>query len=199
VPIPGSDKAELVGYLVMRRDENGTVTPRAVLDMRGIEDLVVDAETPVPVMAIESFSNQLAAIVRDEFRVFAAAHRIEDINEKAGRAQMPLTHLVAKEFILPTQRAYRGEANFSKQLDILDEIVETRPEQRLPRMPVDKLRSIATAGVPFALRLSASGDKVPFGAPHPLLKAAVDLAAREADALHRPKASVTTEQVRGRL
>jgi hypothetical protein len=32
-----------------------------------------------------------------------------------------------------------------------------------------------------------------------LLKAAVDLAAREADALHRGRGNVTTEQVLGRL
>ena len=64
-------------------------------------------------------------------------------------------------------------------------------------MPVDQLRPIT--GVPFMMRLPASGNEVPFDAPRPLLKAAVDLAAREADALHLRRATVTTEQVLARL
>jgi len=197
VPIRGADGAELVGYVVMTRDKAGVVTPHEVLDMSELEGLVIDADTPVPIAATESLSARLAARARDEFRVLAAARRIEEANERAGRAQFLLTHLVARHFILSVQRAQRGEANFSRQLAVLDEIVENSPEQRLPRMPVDQLRSIT--GVPFSIRLPASGNEVPFDAPRPLLKAAVDLAAREADALHLRRATVTTEQVVARL
>jgi hypothetical protein len=109
-----------------------------------------------------------------------------------------LTHLVAKHFILSAQRAHRGEANFARQLAVLDDIVENSAEQRLPRMPVDQLRSVIGI-VPFTIPLPASGNEVPFDAPRPLLKAAVDLAAREADALHQRRADVTTEQVLARL
>jgi hypothetical protein len=165
--------------------------------MRGLQDLDIDSETPVQMAAIESFTADLVARARDEFRVLAAASRIEETNEKAGRAQLRLTHLVAKHFIFSVQRSHRGEANFARQLTILDEVVESRPEQRLPRMPVDQLRSIT--GVSFVIRLPAAGDEMPFDAPRPLLKAAVDLAAREADALHRRRADVTTEQVLARL
>jgi hypothetical protein len=193
VPIPGAENAELVGYVVMRRDDDGVVTPYLALDMRGLEDLDIDAEKPVPMSAIESFTAELTTRARDEFRVLAAARRIEEANEKAGRAQLRLTHLVARHFILSVQRAHRGEPNFARQLPILDEIVESSPEQRLPRIPVDQLRSIA--GVPFAIRLPVAGDEMPFDAPRPLLKAAVDLAAREADALHRRRTDVSTEQV----
>ena len=52
-------------------------------------------------------------------------------------------------------------------------------------MPVDQLRSIT--GVPFAIRLPAAGDEVAFDAPCPLLKVAIDLAAREADAAPAPR------------
>jgi hypothetical protein len=197
VPIPGADNAELVGYAVVRHEKDGQVTPYMALAMRGLEDLDIDAETPVPISAIESLTAQLTARVRDEFRVLAAAHRIEETNEKAGRAQVRLTHLVAKHFILSVQRAHRGEANFARQLTILDEIAESSAEQRLPRMPVEQLRSLT--GVPFAIRLPAAGDETAFDASRPLLKAAVDLAAREADALHRRRADVTTEQVLARL
>jgi hypothetical protein len=196
-PIPGTDNAELVGYVVMRRDQDGAVTPHMALHMSGVEDLDIDAETPVTTSAIEHFTAQLAARARDEFRVLAAATRIEEANEKAGRAQLRLTHLVAKHFILSAQRAHRGEANFARQLAVLDNIVENSAEQRLPRMPVDQLRSLT--GVPFTIRLPAAGDEAAFDAPRPLLKAAVDLAAREADALHQRRADVTTEQVLARL
>jgi hypothetical protein len=64
-------------------------------------------------------------------------------------------------------------------------------------MPVDQLSSLT--GVPFAIRLPASGSEMSFDASRPLLKAAVDLAAREADALHQRRADVTTEQVLARL
>jgi hypothetical protein len=197
VRIPGADVAELVGYVVMRRDKEGGVTPYVVLDMANLDDLAIEADAPVPMSAIESLTVQLAARAREEFRVVAAAERIEEANEKPGRAQLRLTHLVARHFILSVQRAHRGEPNFARQLAVLDEIVETRPEQRLPRMPVDELRSIT--GVPFVIRLPASGSEVPFDASRPLLKAAVDLAAREADALHQSRANVTTEQVLARL
>jgi hypothetical protein len=181
----------------MRRDQDGVVTPYMALDMSGVEDLDIDAETTVTTSAIESLTAQLAARARDEFRVLAAAGRIEEINEKAGRAQARLTHLVAKHFILSAQRAHRGETNFARQLAILDEIAENSVEQRLPRMPVDQLRSLD--GVPFVIRLPAAGNDLPFDAPRPLLKAAVDLAAREAAALHRRQADITTEQVLARL
>ena len=197
VPIRGADGAELVGYVVMTRDKAGVVTPHEVLDMSELEGLVLDADTPVPIAATESLSARLATRARDEFRVLAAARRIEEANERAGRAQFLLTHLVAKHFILSVQRAHRGEVNFSRQLDVLEEIVENSAEQRLPWLPVDQLRSIT--GVPFSIRLPASGNEVPFDAPRPLLKAAVDLAAREADALHLRRATVTTEQVLARL
>jgi hypothetical protein len=183
---------------MMRRDKEGLVTPYMALDMRDLEDLDIDAETPVPISAIESLTAQLAARARDEFRVLAAATRVEGANEKAGRAQVRLTHLVAKHFILSVQRAHRGEANFARQLAVLDDIVENSAEQRLPRMPVDQLRSVIGI-VPFTIPLPASGNEVPFDAPRPLLKAAVDLAAREADALHQRRADVTTEQVLARL
>jgi superfamily II DNA or RNA helicase len=199
VPIPGADAAELVGYVVMARDKNGSVLPTVLLDMNGLEDLVIEAETPVPVAAVESLTEKLAARAREEFRILAAASRIEEINAKAARAQRRLTHLVAKHFILSVQRAHRGDTNFARQLSILDDIVENSAEQRLPRIPVDQLRSIMEAGVPFERILPIAGREVPFDAPRPLLKAAVDLAAREADALHRGRASVTTEQILARL
>jgi hypothetical protein len=181
----------------MRRGEEGAVTPHAVFEISDLEGLVIDAETPVPVPAIEILTAQLAARAGDEFRVLAAAPRIEEANERAGRAQVRLTHLIAKHFILSTQRAHRAEPNFARQLTILDEIVDERAEIRLPRMPVDQLRSLT--GVPFTISLPASGNEVHFDAPRPLLRAAVDLAAREAAALHRRRAEVTTEQVLGRL
>jgi superfamily II DNA or RNA helicase len=197
VPIPGADGAEIVGYVVMRRNEDGAAAPHVVRDMADLDDLAIDADTPVPPSAIESLRAHLAACAKDEFRVLAAARRIEEINERAGRAQLCLTHLVAKHFILSARRAHRDEANFARQLAVLDEIVKSSAEQRLPRMPVDQLRSIT--GVPFTIRLPASGSEVAFDAPRPLLKAAVDLAAREADALHQRRADVTTEQVLARL
>jgi hypothetical protein len=184
VPIAGADDAELVGYVVMRRDKDGTVTPQLVLDMTNLAELEIDADAQVPISAIEASTAQLAARAREEFRLLAAARRIEEINETAGRAQARLTRLIAKHFILSAQRAHRGEANFARQLAILDDIVEHSAEQRLPRMPVDQLRSLS--GVPFAIRLPAPGGEVPFDASRPLLEAAVDLAAREADALHQP-------------
>jgi hypothetical protein len=64
-------------------------------------------------------------------------------------------------------------------------------------MPVDQLRPIT--GVPFAIPLPVSRNDVAFDAPRTLLKAAADLAAREADALHQSRASITTEQVLARL
>jgi hypothetical protein len=197
VSIPGADDAELVGYVVMRRNKDGVVAPHVVLDMADLDDLSIDAETPVPLSAVEDLGAQLAGRARDEFRVLAAASRIEEANGRAGRAQLRLTHLVARHFILSVQRAHRGETNWSRQLAVLDDIVESSAEQRLPRMPVDQLRSIT--GVPFAIRLPASGNEVPFDAPRPLLEAAVDLAAREANALHQRRAEVTTEQVLARL
>jgi hypothetical protein len=165
------------------------------LDMRNLGDLEIDAETPVPTSAIESLKAQLAAGAMDEFRLLAASTRIEEANEKAGRAQLRLTHLIAKHFILSVQRAHRGKR--TSPVTILDEIVESSVEQRLPRMPVDQLRSLT--GVPFAIPLPVAGDEAAFDAPRPLLKAAVDLAAREADALHRRRTDVTTEQVLVRL
>lgn len=197
MPIAGADDAELVGYAVMRRDQEGTVIPQLVLDMANLAELEIEAGAHMPVSAIEAFTARLAARAREEFRLFAAARRIEEINEIAGRAQARLTRLVAKHFILSAQRAHRGEANFARQLAVLDDIVEHSAEQRLPRMPVDQLHSLN--GVPFAIRLPAAGGEVPFDAARPLLKAAVDLAAREADALHQRRADVTTEQVLGRL
>jgi len=95
------------------------------------------------------------------------------------------------------QAARRGEANFARQLAILDELAEDRAELRLPRMPVDQLRSLP--GVPFEIRLPASGTETHYDAPRPLLKAAVDLAAREAATLHRRQADITTAQVLARL
>jgi hypothetical protein len=197
VPIPGTDDAELVGYVGICRVKNGEPTPREFLDMSDLADLNLEGEVPVPPAAVEDLRERLHKLVRNEFPLLAAAPRIEAANATAGRAQGRLTRLVAKHFILSMQAARRGEANFARQLAILDELAEDRAELRLPRMPVDQLRSVD--GVPFEIRLPAAGNDVPFDAPRPLLKAAVDLAAREAAALHRRQADITTEQVLGRL
>jgi hypothetical protein len=165
--------------------------------MANLDKLEIEADAHMPVSAIDAFTGQLAARARQEFRLLAAARRIEEINEAAGRAQARLTRLIAKHFILSAQREHRGEANFARQLAALDDITDKSAEQRLPRMPVDQLRSLS--GVPFAIPLPAAGGEVPFDAPRPLLKAAVDLAAREADGLHQRRADVTTEQVLTRL
>jgi hypothetical protein len=197
VPIPGTDDAELVGYVAMCPVKNGEPMPRMFLDMSDLDDLNVEGEVPVPPAAIEDLRERLGALARDEFGLLAAAPRTDAANETAGRAQGRLTRLVAKHFILSMQAARRSDANFARQLAILDELAEDRAELRLPRMPVDQLRSLA--GVPFEIRLPAAGNDVPFDAPRPLLKAAVDLAAREAAALHRRQADITTEQVFARL
>jgi hypothetical protein len=197
VPVPGTDDAESVGYVAMCRGKDGAVTPQVLPDMSGLNGLDLDAQAPVPIAAIEDLRDRLRASARNDFGLLAAVARIEETNEAAGRAQEHLTRLVAKHFILSVQRARRAEANFARQLTILDELVETRPEQRLPRMPVDQLRSFS--GVPFVIRLPAAGNEVPFDASRPLLKAAVDLAAREAAALHLRQADITTEQVLARL
>jgi superfamily II DNA or RNA helicase len=197
VSIPGTDDAELVGYVAMCRVKNGEPTPRVFLDMSDLDDFAVEGEVPVPATAVEELRERLRALARDEFGLLAAAPRIEAANETAGRAQGRLTRLVAKHFILSMQAARRGETNFARQLAVLDELAEDRAELRLPRMPVDQLRSLS--GVPFEIRLPAAGTDVPLDAPRPLLKAAVDLAAREAAALHRRQADITTEQVLARL
>jgi hypothetical protein len=197
VPIPGAVGAELVGYVVMRRGTDGAAAPHAVFDMRGVDEIDFDVDTPVPAAAVETLAAELAQRARDEFWVLAAARDIEDVNERAGRAQLRLTHLVARHFIMSVQRVHRGEANFARQLSVLEEIVERSPEQRLSRLPVDQLRSIS--GVPFSIQPPAAGNEMHFDAPRPLLKAAVDLAARQAAALHRRQADITTEQVLGRL
>ncbi len=197
VPIPATDGAELVGYVVMRRDQHGVVAPYVILSFRAIEGIDIDAEAPVPAAAVESLTAGLAARAREEFRVLAAARTIEELNEKAAHAQRRPTYLVAKSFVLSVQRAHRGEANFARQLAVLDEIVERSAEQRLARLPVDQLLSVK--GVPFQIQLPAAGSETHYDAPRPLLRAAVDLAAGEADALHRRPAEVTTEQVLARL
>lgn len=197
VSIPGTDNAELVGYVVMCRVKNGEPRPRVFLDMSDLDDLAVEGEASVPPEAVEELRERLHALARDEFGLLATAPRIEAANEAAGRAQGRLTRLVAKHFILSMQAARRGEANFARQLDILDELAADRAELRLPRVPVDQLRALL--GVPFAIRLPVVGNDAPFDAPRPLLKAAVDLAAREAAALHSRQADITTEQVLGRL
>ena len=69
VPIPGADGAEIVGYVVMRRNEDGAAAPHVVRDMADLDDLAIDAETPVPPSAIESLRAHLAACAKDEFRV----------------------------------------------------------------------------------------------------------------------------------
>jgi hypothetical protein len=196
VPIPGAAAGELIGYLVMRRGKDGA-TPHAVFDMSGLDGLEIDADTPVPASAVDRLRAEFVARAREEFRLLAAAERIEKANEAAGRAQARLTRLVAKYFILCAQRAHRGETSFARQLAVLDEIAKERVELRLPGMPVDQLRSLS--GVPFSIRLPAAGNEMHFDAPRPLLKAAADLAAREADALHRRRAEVTTEQILKRL
>jgi superfamily II DNA or RNA helicase len=197
VPITGADDAELVGYVVMTGDHDGTASPQLVLDIARLDELEIEANAQVPASAMEAFTAQLSAQAKEEFRLLAAARRIEEINETAGRAQARLTRLVAKHFILSAQRAHRGEANFARQLTVLDDITEKSAEQRLPRMPVDQLRSLV--GVPFVIPLPTAGGEAPFDAPRPLLKAAVDFAARVADALHQRRADVTTEQILTRL
>jgi hypothetical protein len=189
VQIPGADAAELVGYVVMHREKGGT-GPRVVLDMSGLRALEIDPETPVPTSDAQRLTGELVARAREEFQLLAAAERVETVNQSAGRAQARLTRLVAKHFILSAQ-TYRGETSFARQLNILDEITKERAELRLPRMPVDQLRLVS--GVPFSIPLPATGTEMHFDAPRPLLKAAVDLAAREADALHRRRAEVTTD------
>ena len=197
VPVPGTEDGELVGYVAMYRSEDGTVCPEVFLSLSGVDALEIDADTPVPAAAVEALADRLRALAREEFALLTAAARIEQANEASGRAQEHLTRLVARNFILSVQRDHRGEANFARQLAVLDELVESRPEQRLPRMPVNQLRSLA--GVPFVIRLPAAGDEVAFDAPRPLLKAAVDLAAREAAALHQRQADITTQQILSRL
>jgi hypothetical protein len=197
VPVPGTEGAELVGYVVMAHAEDGTATPRPVFGMADLDGLAVDAETPVPCEALDNVRAELAIRAGKDFQLLAAARRIEEANEAAGRSQARLTRLVARHFILSAQRARRGEANFWRQLAILDDIVEHCAEQRLPRMPVDQLRSVS--GVPFAIRLPGAGSEMHFDAPRPLLRAAADLAAREADALHVAKAGLSTEEVLRRL
>lgn len=152
----------------MKRDETGAGAPHIVLDIARLEELAIEEDTPAPASAVEDLTAKLAARARDEFRVFAAAGRIEEANQKAGGAQFRLTHLVAKHFVLSVQRAHRGESNWSHQLKVLEEILDTGLEKRLPRMPVDQLRSIT--GVPFAIQLPASGNETPFDAPRPLLQ-----------------------------
>jgi superfamily II DNA or RNA helicase len=196
VPIPGAAAGELIGYLVMHRDKGGAA-PHAVFSMSGLDGLEIDPQTPVPASAVDRLRVELAARAREEFRLLAAAERIEKANEAAGRAQARLTRLVARYFILSAQRTHRSETSFARQLAILDEIAKERVELRLPGLPVDQLCTLS--GVPFSIRPPAAGNEMHFDAPRPLLKAAVDLAAREADALHRRRAEVTTEQVLRRL
>ena len=99
------------------------------------------------VAALRRAAGETSAGATGKARCVAVAG-IEEANERA--AQFLLTHRAARHFILSVQRAHRGQPNFSRQPDVLDEIVDKTAEQRLPRMPVDRLRSIV--GVPFAIR-----------------------------------------------
>lgn len=196
VAVPGISDAELVGYIAMCLGNNGEAVPRVCLDLRTLEG-VVAADAAVPSSAIAELRQQLSLLARDDFRLLAAAARIEVANETAGRAQERLSRLAARHFILSVRGVKRGDANFARQLTILDDLAETRHEIRLPGIPVDQLRAIS--GVPFEIRLPTAGSEIPFDASRPLLKAAVDRAAREADALHRRQGEITTEQVLARL
>ena len=68
------------------------------------------------VAALRRAAGETSVGATGKARCVAAAGRIEEANDRAGREQFLC--------ILSVQRAHRGEANFSRQFAVLDEILK---------------------------------------------------------------------------
>jgi hypothetical protein len=136
-------------------------------------------------------------MARQEFALTHAMPRIEALNEGAGRSQLLLAYLVAREILQSSLQTGSAETLFWREIQALEAIVQGCESIRVRHIPTTLGQRLL--GLLFDLDLPSVGDEGYVDAPKLLLQASIEAVCRVANGLKRRRADLSTADVLTRL
>jgi hypothetical protein len=189
--------AEVVGYAVAVRGNDGARGVEVITSWRQLQDFVLAEDMELTEMDIEPLKTLLAERIRREITP-GIVRRIEQTNLRAGHAQLLLDYAIT----LYQTRNYSQEAeNPDSSRSVLEHIQETISGERkmnVSSLPPDWMAA-AHGSLLFEVQVPQAGGDAWLHAPWMLLQSAVDAAWRVADRARRRRGELGTEQLLRRL
>ena len=133
---------------------------------------------------------------KQQFRSAIAVPQIEQINDSAGRSQLLLNLLVARDLVCAREKLEDGDQPFWRLAGNLEEICRDRDTIRV-RIPLEQARKLSD--LLFGIILPQTGDKACLDAPRTLLLSALEAACRLANGMKVKRAELTTSKFLERL
>lgn len=197
VQAPGAP-ASMVGYAVAEQNVDGSTRGRLVTSLHELTALQLDEAAELTPVDIEPMRQVLVDMARSEFGGIEALARVEATNERAGRSQVLLDYLVARDLLRARQQTGSGEPVFWREIVALEELCHGRNTPiRARRIPVTLGRQLS--GVLFEVTLPTMGAEGYVDAPRPLLLSALDAVCRLAHGMKVRRSELLTVDVLERL
>jgi hypothetical protein len=121
VQVPGAP-ASMVGYAVAEHNVDGTTRCRLVTSIHDLVALQLNEAVELTTDEIESVHQPLMEIAQRECAATQAFARVEAANERAGRSQVLLDYLVARDLMRSRQQTGSSEPGFWREVDAIEEI-----------------------------------------------------------------------------
>ena len=158
-----------------------------------LNGLLLDEERVLDDAAVAGETARLRRIAADLSGRAAAIDRIEQANQRAARAQLGLAVLVAHRVMALRQASDSGAPGFWAELADMEAAHETRGTIRV--RPIQRQLAGTLDQELFPVTLPRIGDDGYVDAPKALRRSAYDAAARVADAMHKKKDDLITEDM----
>jgi hypothetical protein len=122
--------ASMVGYAVAEQNVDGTTRCRLVTSIHDLVALQLNEAVELTTPEIESVRQALMEIAQRECAATQAFARVEAANERAGRSQVLLDYLVARDLMRSRQQTGSSEPGFWREVDAEVELDRLGADQR---------------------------------------------------------------------
>jgi hypothetical protein len=189
--------AEVVGFGAACISDDGRSEVRLITSWQDVQNIRLDETTQLQSEQLSVVKDKLHDIVRSEFDPTRSVHRLEQDNQRAGRSQRLLDLLCMRSLLNPLD--YSDDDNFwSFVKDHLDELIKSRDELLIPKLPVDELRRIKDELL-FEFRLPQVEQKTMITLPILYVKAAVDAGCRLAERMRARRTELSINMARSSI
>lgn len=188
---------EGVGYAVGTLDEEDKTACRLVASCSDLVDISIHEEAMLTDEDVAAPLQSLRKRFEEDLKVHRVMPQIERENERAARSQVLLNFLIIRGLMMDRKMLGKGQALFWREIESIEEDYKDRESMRIRHIP----SSIAgkLSGLLLDVSITHAGEDTYVDTPQVFLKAAVEAACREADAMRRKKSDLLTDEVLSRI
>jgi ERCC4-related helicase len=188
---------EGAGYAAATLDEEGKTICRLVTSCSESGDISIKEDGVITEADTAASLQSLRKLTEEDLKVHISMPQIEKENERAARSQIVLNYLIIRGLMMDRKMLGKGQTLFWREIESIEEDYKDRESLRIRHIPSGVARKLS--GLLLDVSITHAGEDTYIDTPKVFLKAAIEAACREADAMRAKKSELLTDEVLSRL